>query len=145
VTATVRTLVILIVDDDPGDVLLMTQALDAAGHASAVHVVGNGPDALAFLHRTGRYAQAPRPQLVLLDLNLPGQDGRQVLEEIKFDAQLSRTPVLVFSTSADPEDIRAAYSRHANAYVTKPSELDDFTSTIAAIGEFFAQIARVPA
>jgi CheY-like chemotaxis protein len=143
--ATARSLVILIVDDDPGDVLLMTQALETAGHASTVHVVGDGHDAVSFLRRSGRHADAPRPHLVLLDLNMPGMDGHQVLEEIKTDPLLTLIPVLVFTTSDDPGDIQTAYARHANAYVTKPRTLDGFTEVLAAIGEFFAQIATVPA
>ena len=140
-----RGLIFLIVDDDPGDVLLIQDALEASGHARAVHIVADGHEALAFLTRTGEHATAPRPDVVLLDLNLPGKDGRQVLAETKADPRLASIPILVFTTSQDPADILAAYTMYANAYVNKPDTLDDFTAVVARIGEFFAQVAALPA
>jgi CheY-like chemotaxis protein len=137
-------LIVLIADDDPGDVLLIEEALETTGNIQAVHVARDGQEAVAFLHRTGKYAGAPRPDVVFLDLNMPRKNGRQVLAEIKSDPQLASIPILVFTTSQDPDDILTAYSLHANAYVTKPINLDDFTTIVARIQEFFTQIANLP-
>jgi chemotaxis family two-component system response regulator Rcp1 len=145
VNAAVRRLVVLVVDDDPGDVLLTREALEAASGAPTVHVATDGIEAVAFLRRTGRHVAAPRPDVVLLDLNMPGKNGRQVLAEVKSDPLLSSIPILVFSTSQDPDDIRAAYSLHANAYVTKPLNLDEFTAVVATMDEFFTRVATLPA
>jgi CheY-like chemotaxis protein len=139
-----RQLVVLVVDDDPGDVLLIEEALERSGQVQDVHVGGDGHDAVAFLRRTGQYTDAPRPDLILLDLNMPRMNGRQVLAEVKTDPQLCCIPILVFTTSQDPRDIVACYDLHANAYVTKPMNLEDFTTTVARIGEFFAQIVALP-
>ena len=140
-----RPLVVLIADDDPGDVMLIEEALEATGTAITVHVARDGQEAVAFLQRTGEYADVPRPDVVLLDLNMPRKNGRQVLAEIKSDPRLASIPILVFTTSQDPDDIRTAYTLHANAYVTKPINLDDFTTTVARIEEFFTRIADLPA
>jgi CheY-like chemotaxis protein len=109
-----------------------------------VAVAGDGHDAIAFLRRAGKYTDVPRPDVILLDLNMPRMDGRQVLAEIKTDPLLRRIPVLVFTTSRDPHDISASYDLHANAYVTKPINLEDFSTVIARISEFFAQIVALP-
>lgn len=140
----VRELVLLVVDDDPGDVLLITEALEMVGSVRVVHVARDGLEALAFLRRQGRFAAAPRPDVVLLDLNMPGMNGRQVLAEAKSDPLLRAIPILVFTTSQDPGDILASYSAHANAYVSKPINFDDFGDVVARIEEFFTQVAALP-
>jgi CheY-like chemotaxis protein len=137
-----RQLVVLVVDDDRGDVLLIEEALERSGQVQVVHVAGDGY--VAFLRRTGQYADVPRPDVILLDLNVRWMDGRQVLAEIKADPLLLTIPVLVFSTSQDPHDIATSYHLHANAYVTKPVNLEDFGTVIAQISEFFAQIVALP-
>jgi CheY-like chemotaxis protein len=142
--APVRQLVVLIVDDDPGDVLLIQEALEGAGHARAIHVANDGLEAITFLRRTGEYADAPRPDVVLLDLNMPRKNGRQVLAEIKTDAQLRSIPIIVLTTSQDPADVLDSYALHANAYVTKPINLDGLTSAVAKIDEFFSRVAALP-
>ena len=142
--APARQLAVLVVDDDPGDVLLIEEALERSGQIQGVHVAGDGHDAVAFLRRTGQYTDAPRPDVILLDLNMPRMNGRQVLAKVKTDPLLRSIPILVFTTSQDPNDIVACYDLHANAYVTKPLNLEEFTTTIARIGEFFAQIVALP-
>jgi CheY-like chemotaxis protein len=144
VKARSRPLIVLIADDDPGDVLLIEEALETTGTAMQVHVARDGQDAVEFLRRTGTFVAAPRPDVVLLDLNMPGKNGRQVLAEIKSDPVLRSIPILVFTTSQDPDDILTAYTLHANAYVTKPINLDDFTTVVARIEQFFTQIADLP-
>jgi CheY-like chemotaxis protein len=144
VKAADRRLAVLIVDDDPGDVLLIREALEAAGRAHAIYVAVDGQEAVTFLRRTGRHARAPRPDVVLLDLNMPGKNGREVLAEIKPDPQLASIPILVFTTSQDPDDILTAYSLYANAYVCKPINLDDFAIVVTRIEEFLTQVAALP-
>ena len=142
--AAVPPLVVLVVDDDPGDVLLIREALTPAGHHRDVHVAVDGREAIAFLRRTGEHADAPRPDVVLLDLNMPRMDGRQVLAEIKADPHLGSIPIIVLTTSQDPDDILTSYTLHANAYVTKPLNLDDLTRIVTTIDEFFTHIATLP-
>jgi CheY-like chemotaxis protein len=139
-----RQFVVLIADDDPGDVLLITEALAVAGPDQAVHVVGDGRETVEFLRHEGRHAGAPRPDVVLLDLNMPGKNGRQVLAEIKADPDLASIPIVVFTTSQDPADINASYALHANAYVTKPINLDDFTAVVTAMDKFYIQVVALP-
>lgn len=139
-----RQLVVLVADDDPGDVLLIEEALERSGHAQVVHIAGDGHDAVAFLRRTGPYRDAPRPDVILLDLNMPRMNGRQVLAEIKTDPLLRSIPILVFTTSQDPQDIAASYDLHANAYITKPINLDEFTTAIEGIGDFFTRTVALP-
>jgi CheY-like chemotaxis protein len=139
-----RELSILLVDDDPGDVLIIEEALESVGAPRTVHVVNDGVDALAFLRRTGRFTEAPRPDVVLLDLNMPRMDGRQVLAQVKTDVHLRCIPVVVFTTSQAPNDILASYALHANAYVAKPMSLDDLTGVVVKIDEFFANVAALP-
>lgn len=143
-TVAVRQLIVLIVDDDPGDVLLVREVLERAGHTRAVHVASNGQEAVDFLRRRGEYTGVPRPDIVLLDLNMPHKDGRQVLAEIKTDQGLLGIPTLVFTASQDPADIAKSYSLHANAYITKPVNLDALTDVVIRIEEFFAQVAALP-
>ncbi|MFF0546462.1 response regulator [Nocardia thailandica] len=135
---------ILLVEDDPGDELMTREAFEDNKIGNTLHVVRDGQEALDFLYRAGEYAQAPRPDLILLDLNLPKYDGRQVLEKIKADPDLSLIPVVVLTTSAAEEDILRSYKLHANAYVTKPVDLDQFIAAIRQIDEFFVQVVRLP-
>ncbi|MFI7524634.1 response regulator [Nocardia salmonicida] len=135
---------ILLVEDDPGDELMTREAFEDNKIGNTLHVVRDGQEALDFIYRTGAYVNAPRPDLILLDLNLPKYDGRQVLEKIKADPELSHIPVVVLTTSAAEEDILRSYKLHANAYVTKPVDLDQFIAAIRQIDEFFVQVVRLP-
>jgi CheY-like chemotaxis protein len=139
-----RQLAVLVVDDDPGDVLLIREGFELCGAVRSVHVAVDGQEAISFLRRTGSQAGVPRPDVVLLDLNMPRKNGRQVLAEIKSDPHLCTIPTLVFTTSQDPDDINASYFLHANAYVIKPVNMDDFNTVLARINEFFTQVAAVP-
>jgi len=135
---------ILLVEDDAGDVVMTREALDEGKVLNRLHVVGDGVEALAFLRREGAYTEAPRPDLVLLDLDLPRRDGRQVLGEIKSDPELRRIPVVVLTTSEAEEDIFRSYDLHANAYVTKPVDFDRFVAVIQQIDDFFISVVRLP-
>ena len=135
---------ILLVEDDPGDTLITTEAMQHSKVTNRLHVATNGEEALAFLHQTGTYAHVPRPDLILLDLNLPRRDGREVLAEIKADPDLRRIPVVVLTTSQAEEDVLRSYDLHANAYVTKPVDLDQYMAAIRQIDSFFVQIVRLP-
>jgi CheY-like chemotaxis protein len=135
---------ILLVEDDPGDELMTREAFEDNKIGNTLHVVHDGREALDFLYREGDFADAPRPDLILLDLNLPKYDGRQVLERIKTDPDLSPIPVVVLTTSAAEEDIIRSYRLHANAYVTKPVDLPQFVAAIKQIDEFFVQVVRLP-
>ena len=135
---------ILMVEDNPADSRLAIEALKEAKVRNHMSVVVDGVEAMAFLRREGRYADAPRPQLILLDLNLPKKDGREVLQEIKTDEDLKRIPVVVLTTSRAEEDILRSYDLHANCYVTKPVELDKFLSVVRTIDEFWLTIVRLP-
>jgi len=136
--------VILLVEDNPGDVLLTKTALEQNKLDNQLHVVVDGEEAMAFLRREGDYADAPQPDLVLLDLNLPRKDGREVLAEIKTDPELSTIPVVVMTSSADEEDILRSYSNHANGYVTKPIDLEQFVRVVKCIERFFLTIVQRP-
>lgn len=145
-TTPTRPVTILIVEDDPGDQMLIQEAF-ADQHAAPpprLALVGDGQQALDFLHRRGSHADAPRPDLVLLDLNLPRFDGRVVLEQIKSDDDLCAIPVVIFTTSSRADDITGTYLLRANAYVTKPVDFDHFTSVVRHINGFFTRIARLP-
>ncbi|PXX60899.1 two-component system response regulator [Nocardia tenerifensis] len=135
---------ILLVEDDPGDELMTREAFEDNKIGNTLHVAHDGQEALDFLYKQGEYANAPRPDLILLDLNLPRYDGRQVLERIKADPDLSHIPVVVLTTSAAEEDILRSYKLHANAYVTKPVDLDQFVAAIKHIDDFFVQVVRLP-
>ncbi|MFA3872670.1 response regulator [Streptomyces sp. MMCC 100] len=135
---------VLLVEDDPGDELMTREAFEDNKIGNTLHVVRDGEEALDFLYRRGRHAQAPRPDLILLDLNLPKYDGRQVLEKIKSDQDLSDIPVVVLTTSSAEEDILRSYKLHANAYVTKPVDLDQFIAAVRQIDDFFVQVVRLP-
>jgi CheY-like chemotaxis protein len=141
---TVAPIEILLVEDDPGDVLMTKEALADAKMANELHVVGNGEEALAFLFREGEYAEAPRPGLILLDLNLPRVDGREVLARIKADEVLRRIPVVVLTTSEAEEDILRSYDLHANAYVTKPVDFEAFVKVVRQVDDFYINVVRLP-
>ncbi|MEU7143350.1 response regulator [Nocardia sp. NPDC046473] len=135
---------ILLVEDDPGDELMTREAFEEHQIGSTLHVARDGQEALDFLFRQGDHLDAPRPDLVLLDLNLPKYNGRQILAKIRADAELSDLPVVILSTSSAEDDVLSSYRLFANAYVTKPADLDQFTAAIKQIDEFFAQVARLP-
>jgi two-component system response regulator len=135
---------ILLVEDSPADVRLTREALHEAKVMNQLHVVKDGMEALLFLRRQGEYAASPRPHLILLDLNLPKKDGREVLAEIKQDEDLKRIPVVVLTTSKAEEDIVRTYNLHANAYITKPVDLTKFFEVIRALEEFWLAVVTLP-
>jgi len=135
---------VLLVEDDPGDVVLIREAFEHNKVYNALHVVSDGVQALEFLRREGDHADAPRPDLVLLDLNLPRKDGRQVLAEVKDDTDLRTIPVVVLTTSEAEEDILRSYDLHANAYVTKPVDFDRFIEVVRQIDDFFVSVVKLP-
>ena len=135
---------VLIVEDDLGDVALMENAFSDHSIPSTLHHVGDGAEALAFLRRESPYSDAPRPDPILLDLNMPRVDGRQVLTAIKADDDLKSIPAIVFTTSSATGDITSSYGAHANAYVTKPTDLDDYDRAVIAIRNFFGHTAVLP-
>ena len=135
---------VLLVEDDPGDVLMTREAFADHKVQNVLHVVDNGVDAMAFLRKEGQYADAPTPDLVLLDLNLPRMDGREVLAEIKGDDRLMSIPVVVLTTSEAEEDVLRSYRLHANAYVTKPVDFERFLEVVRQIDEFFVTIVKLP-
>jgi two-component system response regulator len=135
---------ILLVEDNPADVRLTQEALKEAKVRNHLHVVEDGVAAMEFLLRKGDYSDVPRPDLILLDLNLPKKDGREVLEEIKQDSSLKRIPVVVLTTSQAEEDILKTYNLHANCYVTKPVDLDQFIRIVRSIEDFWLTIVKLP-
>lgn len=140
----VRPIEILLVEDDPGDVLITTEALEHSKIANQLHTVSNGEEAIQFLRQEGEFADAVVPDLILLDLNLPRKDGREVLAEVKDDPQLRRIPIVVLTTSQAEEDIIRSYDLHANAYVAKPVDFEQFVSVVRQIDEFFFTVVRLP-
>jgi CheY-like chemotaxis protein len=140
----VKPIEVLLVEDDPGDELMTREAFEDNKIRNTLHVVRDGQEALDFLYRQGEYPDAPRPDLVLLDLNLPKYDGRQVLEKIKTDPDLALIPVVVLTTSSAEEDILRSYELHANAYVTKPVDLEQFIGAVRRIDDFFVSVVRLP-
>ena len=135
---------ILLVEDNPGDVLLTREALKDSKLRVNLTVVAHGEEALACLRRLGHFADAPRPDLILLDLNLPRKDGRQVLADIKADQQLSSIPVVILTSSQAEEDVARAYHLHANCYVQKPLDLDQFIKVVRAIENFWFTVVKLP-
>ena len=140
----VRPIEVLLVEDDEGDVLMTREALDEGKVFNRLSVVGDGVEAIAYLRREQPYADATRPDLVLLDLNLPRRDGRQVLAEVKTDPDLRRIPIVVLTTSEAEEDVLRSYDLHANAYVTKPVDFDRFVEVIRQIDDFWISVVRLP-
>src|SRR5262245_56528098 len=139
-----RAIEILLVEDNPGDVRLTREALDEAKVINNLSVVDNGVDAITFLRQEGKYAGATRPDLILLDLNLPRKDGREVLSDIKNDSSLKRIPVVILTTSQAEEDIVRSYDLHANCYVTKPVDLDQFIKVVKSIEQFWFSVVMLP-
>jgi CheY-like chemotaxis protein len=135
---------ILLVEDNPGDVRLTVEALKEAKVRNTLHVVQDGVEALAFLRHEGEHAEAPQPDLILLDLNLPKMDGREVLARIKGDPQLRRIPVVILTVSQAEEDILRTYDLHANCYITKPVDLDQFLKVVRSIEDFWLTIVKLP-
>lgn len=135
---------ILLVEDNPGDVRLTQEALKDVGTETNVKVVGDGDDAMAYLRREGEHAEASRPDMVLLDLNLPGKDGREVLAEIKGDPNLRRIPVVVLTISQAERDVLESYDLHANSYITKPLDQDQFNVVLRQVQAYWRAISRLP-
>ena len=135
---------IMLVEDNPGDVRLTTEALRDAKVRNHLTVAPDGVEALAMLRREGRYAAMPRPDLILLDLNLPKKSGREVLEEVKQDDALKDIPVVILTTSQAEQDIVGSYRLHANAYVTKPVDLEQFLKVVQTIEQFWLEIVKLP-
>jgi CheY-like chemotaxis protein len=135
---------VLLVDDDPGDTLMIREAFEHNKVRNALACVADGVQAMQYLRREGEYADASRPDLILLDLNLPRMDGREVLAEIKSDPQLATIPVVVLTTSHAEEDVLKSYQLHANAYVTKPVDFERFIEVVRQIDEFFVTVVKLP-
>ena len=139
-----RPIEVLLVEDDPGDVLMTQEAFADYKIANQLTVVSNGEDAVAYMRKQGRFAGVRTPDLVLLDLNLPRRNGREVLGDIKGDPELRRVPVVVLTTSESEEDVLAAYDLHANAYVRKPVDFEQFVAAVRSIDDFFITVVRLP-
>jgi CheY-like chemotaxis protein len=135
---------VLLVEDDPGDVLMTREAFEENKVANRLAVVSDGAEAMQYLRREGEYADAPTPDLVLLDLNLPRMDGREVLAAMKSDEALRSIPVVVLTTSEAEEDVLRSYALHANAYVTKPVDFSRFIEVVRQIDDFFVSVVRLP-
>jgi chemotaxis family two-component system response regulator Rcp1 len=135
---------ILLVEDNPGDVRLIKEALKEGKVRNTLHVASDGVEAITFLRKQGEYSGIPRPDLILLDLNLPKKDGREVLAEIKADEDLKRIPVVVLTTSQSEIDILKSYNLHANCYITKPVDLGQFLEVVKSIEDFWLTVVRLP-
>jgi len=135
---------ILLVEDSPGDIRLTQEAMIDSKFQNQLHVVQDGVEAMEFLRRIGKYQDAPQPDLVLLDLNLPRKDGRAVLQEMKQDVNLRRIPVVILTSSDDEHDILRSYDLHANCYITKPLDLQQFVTIVKTIENFWFQIVKLP-
>ncbi len=139
-----RPIEVLLVEDNPGDVRLTREALKEGKIRNNLHVAKDGVEALAFLRREGEHAGAPRPDVILLDLNLPRKDGREVLTEVKGDASLRQIPVVILTSSQAEEDICRAYDLHANCYISKPVDLDQFIKVVKSIEDFWFTVVKLP-
>jgi chemotaxis family two-component system response regulator Rcp1 len=139
-----RPIEILLVEDNPGDVRLTMEALREAKVCNRIHTVYDGMQALAFLNRDGSYVNVPSPDLIMLDLNLPKKDGREVLASIKADERIKHIPVVILTTSKSEEDIVKSYELQASCYVTKPVDLDQFLEVVKSIGDFWLTIVKLP-
>lgn len=139
-----RAIEILLVEDNPGDVRLTLEAFKEGRVLNNLTVLNDGVEALSYLRREGRFNNAKSPDLVLLDLNLPKKDGRQVLAEVKADERLRNIPVVVLTTSTAPEDVTRAYGSHANCYITKPVDLDQFLRVVQSIESFWLSLVKLP-
>ena len=143
-TSSARPIDVLLVEDDPGDELITREAFEHNKIKNNLHVAHDGEEGLDFLYKRGAYPDAPRPDLILLDLNLPKYDGRQLLEQIKSDPDLMHIPVVVLTTSSAEEDILRSYKLHANAYVTKPVDFDRFIEVVRQIDDFVGTVVKLP-
>ncbi len=143
-TTAIRPIVILLVEDNPGDVDLAREALDTGKLHNTLKVARDGVEAMDFLRKKGKFSEAPRPDLIILDLNLPKKDGRQVLAEIKDDESLKRIPVVILTSSRAEEDVIKTYNLHANCYITKPMEMQQFLQVVRSIEEFWLSIVVLP-
>jgi CheY-like chemotaxis protein len=143
-TTSLQPIEVLLVEDDHGDELMIREAFKDAKISNLLHVARDGEEALDFLYRQGKYTEAHPVGLILLDLNLPKYDGRQVLERIKSDPDLTHVPVVVLTTSSSEEDILRSYKLHANAYVTKPVDVNQLIAVVRQIGSFFLSVVRLP-
>lgn len=139
-----RDVELLLVEDNPIDVLLTKEALKEAKIANNLHVVEDGEEAMTFLYQRGKYINAPRPDLILLDLNLPKKSGREVLADLKNDERLKTIPTLILSTSQSERDIRRAYDLHANCYITKPVDFEEFMDIVKSIDQFWFSTVTLP-
>ena len=139
-----RPVEIMLLEDNPGDVRLTMEALKEAKVSNNLNIVIDGEEAMAFLRKEGKFSNAPKPDLILLDLNVPKKDGREVLKEIKADKNFRFIPVVILTSSQVDEDIINAYDQHANCYITKPVDLDQFMKIVASIEEFWLTIVKLP-
>jgi two-component system, chemotaxis family, response regulator Rcp1 len=136
--------IILMAEDNPTDVLIAREGLASASMLNTLYVVDDGIEAMQFLRRQGKYEGTPRPDLILLDLNMPRKNGHEVLGEIKADAALKDIPVIIFTTSKSKDDIRKSYGLHANCYISKPVDFDEFTTVVQTIQDFWASVVTLP-
>jgi CheY-like chemotaxis protein len=143
-TIATRPIIILMVEDNPTDVLIAKEGLFSAKMLNSLHVADDGIDAMDFLHQRGKYAGVPRPDLILLDLNMPRKNGHEVLAEIKGDPAFKNIPVVILTTSKSEEDINKAYGLHANCYISKPVDFDEFTKVVRTIQDFWFSVATLP-
>ena len=141
---TTRNIEILLVDDNVGDVVLTKEALKSASFTNRVSTAHDGVEAIEFLHRRGKFENAPKPDLVLLDINMPRKNGCEVLNEIRHDEELKLLPVIILTSSEAEDDIRRAYELHANCFVTKPVDLDEMVKVVHAVDHFWTTIAKLP-
>lgn len=139
-----RPIEIMLVEDNPGDARLTREALRDGKIQNNLHILVDGVEAMRFLRREGPYANAPRPDLILLDLNLPKKDGREVLQDLKADPLLRRIPVVVLTTSKDEQDILRSYDLHANCYITKPVDFEQFMTVIQTVENFWLRVVTLP-
>jgi CheY-like chemotaxis protein len=142
--ATAKQIEILLVEDNEGDIGLVEEVFQEAKIRNNLYIAEDGEEAMLFLHKEGNFSDVPRPDIILLDLNLPRKDGREVLKEIKEDDSLKRIPVVVLTTSKSEEDIFRSYNLHANSYITKPVDFDQFIKVIKSIGEFWLDVVKLP-
>jgi two-component system, chemotaxis family, response regulator Rcp1 len=140
----VKLIDILVVEDNPGDARLIMEALKSNKIYNSLHITTDGVEAMEFLHREGKFTNVPRPDLIFLDLNLPRKDGREVLAEIKSDERYKQIPVVIMTMSQSEEDILKSYSLHANCYVKKPIDLDQFVKVIESIEDFWFSLVKLP-
>jgi CheY-like chemotaxis protein len=143
-TANDRPIVVLLIEDDPGDELITREVFEHNKINNTLNVARDGEEGLDYIYQRGAHRDAARPDFILLDLNLPKYDGRQLLQKVKSDPDLCHIPIVVLTTSSAEEDILRSYKLHANAYVTKPVDLDQFMNAVRQIDEFFIQVVRLP-